>query len=288
MAHSTENETVNEPGQSGGQALSGSVAAPTGRRRRKAVPLVVAAVVLVVVSVVIGALVSHRKAPAGPPGWVAGPVPAPAAVAPIEANVGRLLARESSVLAAAAERAGRVAELATLLASSLDGPAFQDALSTEPWWKEFRAYGCAVLIGGEVKAVFQLPGSGLPPGELARAVGAPAVAGSPAARVVVGPSAPVLGAMAPLAGVKDGRVLLAEALDRRRIALLAARANVVLMLSDGTKDLGASLPDDSVPLLDGLVGHESSHVMIERHLSQLAVAVPWTSGLWLWVITPQE
>jgi len=283
-----ENESVNEPGQSGGRAVSGGAAASPGRSRRRALPLIAAAALLVIIGVVVGALVSHRKRPAGQPGWVAAPLPSPGAAALIDANVGRLLARESSVLAAAAERAGRVTELATLLTASLDGAAFQEALSTEPWWKDFRGYGCAVLVGEQVKGVYQLPGSGLPPGELARAVGTTAVAGSPAAHVVVGPSAPVLGALAPVAGVKDGRLLLVEALDRRRIALLAARANVVLMLSDGSKNLGASLPDDAVPLLDGLVGHESSHVMIERHLSQLAVAVPWTSGLWLWVITPQE
>jgi len=238
--------------------------------------------ILAVVGAVIAFFVVQRKRPAGPPGWVAAGR-APAAADEIEANVGRLLQRLSAELAGTAEQAGRLPGLAALVTSSLDGAAFQDALSSEPWWKRYRGYGCAVIVGDEVKAVWQLPGSGLAPAELVRAVSAAPPA---PARVVLGPNAAVLGAMAPIAGVKDARVLLVDALDRRKIAVLAARANVVLMLSDGRKDLGASVPDAIVPQLEGLLGHEANHVMVERHLSQMAVAVPWTSGLWLWVITP--
>ena len=271
--------TVDEAVMTGADTAGGGPGAPPRWGRRVAAILVV-----VVVGAVVASFVLQRRRPAGPPGWVPAAREA-AAAEQIEANVQRLLAREATELGAMAERAGRLPELAALVTSSIDGAAFQDALSSEPWWKRFRGYGCAVLVGDEVKAVWQLPGSGLPPGELVRAVSAgPAVP----ARVVSGPNAAVLGAMAPIAGVKDARVLLADLLDRRKVALLAARANVVLMLTDGRKDLGASVPDDIVPQLEGLVGHEASHVMVERHLSQLAVAVPWTSGLWLWVITPEE
>jgi len=261
-------------------------AAGPSRRGRRTVVALVGTIVLVEVAVVVVFAV-FRKPPLGPPGWVAAPVAAQPVVAEIEANTRRLVERESTVLAAAAARAGQVPGLGALLTSSLDGAAFQDALASEPWWKEFRGYGCTVLVGDAVKAVWQLPGSGLPPAELARAVSATPSGAAPNARVIMGPNAVVLAAMAPIAGAKDARVLLAEALDRRKVALLAARANTVLMLSDGRKDLGASLPDSAVPLVEGLIGLESGHALIERRLQQLAVAVPWpdTSGLWLWVVT---
>ena len=230
----------------------------------------------------------HRKRADGPPGWVAPPGPVPAVAGEVEASARRILDRESGKVVSAAETAGRIPELAALLASSLDGAAFQETLAAAAWWGPFRGYGCAVLVGDDVKAVWQLPGSGLSPADLVRAVSAPSTGASPGARVVSGPNGYVLGALAPIAGAKGARLLLAEALDRRRVALLAARANAVMMLSDGRKNLGASVPDDSVPLLEGLVGRESSHVQVERHLQQVAVAVPWAPGLWLWIVTGLE
>ena len=241
--------------------------------------------VLVVAIAVASTYVLQRKPALGPPGWVEPQGAMPAAAAQLEANVRRLLDHESAALAAAADRAGRVPGLAALLTSSIDGAAFQEALSNEPWWKEFRGYGCAVFMGDEVKAVWQLPDSGLSPADLARSAGAGA---SPGARVVSGTDGAVLGAMAPIADAKGARLLLAAALDRRKVALMAARANVVLMLSDGHKDLGASLPDDSVPLVEGLVGKEGRPVQVERNLRQLAVAVTWAPGLWLWVVSGLE
>lgn len=275
----TEAESTTE--QTPNSKTSPTGGPPPWRRGRR---IAVLGLVLLLAAIAIAMFVLQRKPPPlGPPGWVTPPGPVPPVAAEIEANVRRLLERESTILAAAAERAGQVPGLAALLTSSLDGAAFQDALSSEPWWKEFRAYGCAVLVGDDVKAVWQLPGTGLPPAALARTVGAI----SPGARVVSGPDGIVLGAMAPITGTKGvtARVLLVQAIDRRKVALMAARANIVMMLSDGQKDLGASLPDDSVPLVEGLVGRESSHVQVERHLQQLAVAVPWVPGLWLWVVT---
>lgn len=258
---------------------------PSRRGRRRAIALA-GGIVVVAVAIVVAFVVS-RKPPLGPPGWVVAPAQAAATAGEVEGNARRLIEREGTVLVAAAERAGRVPGLATLLTASLDGAAFQDALASEPWWKEFRGYGCAVLIGDGVKAVWQLPGSGLSPAELASAVASRAADAPTGARVVSGPNGVVLAAMAPIVGAKDARLVLAEALDRRKVALLAARANAVLMLSDGRKDLGASVPDDSVPLVESLIGMEPSHALVERHLQQLAVAVPWSgaSGLWLWVIT---
>jgi len=275
-----ENVTVNQAPEAAPQGASGSV--PNRVRRGRWLALVLVLAIGVAVAVVFAV---PRKRPAGPPGWVAPPDGVPAIAGEMEANVRRMLDRESTTLATAAEQAGRIPELAALLTSSLDGAAFQDALSNEPWWKNLRRYGCAVLVGDDVKAVWQLPGSGLPPLALARAVGAPAAGAGPGARVVSGPEGAVLGALAPIAGSNGARLLLAEALDRRTVAMLAARANVVMMLSDGRKDLGASVPDATVPLLEGLVGRESSHVQVERRLQQLAVAVPWAPGLWLWVVT---
>lgn len=276
-----EDTTVNEGTRARSGTADGGVPRPGGRGRIIAVVLMVA--VAVAVLAVFGLL---RKRPAGPPGWVAGPVPAPTVVAEVEASARRLLERDATVLAAAAGRAGRVPGFAALLTSSLDGAAFQDALANEPWWKEFRSYGCAVVVGDDVKAVWHLPGSGLPPLELVRK--AEAAPGSAGARVIAGPNGFVLGASASIDGVKGARLLLTEGLDRQHVATLAARANAVMMLSDGQRDLGASLPDALVPQLEGLVGHEASHVMVERHISQLAVAVPWTSGLWLWVVNPWQ
>jgi hypothetical protein len=235
---------------------------------------------------VVAFVLLRRSASDGPPGW-SPIVPVPGVAAEIESTTQRLLAAEASAVTAAAQRAGRVPGLAALLASSLDGAAFQDALASEPWWKDFRSYGCAVFVGDEVKGVWQLPGTGLTPVALARAIGGDP-AGSAPARLVAGPSGFALGAAAPIANVKDARVLLVEGVDRQKVAALAARANVVMMLSDGKQDLGASLPDSAVSLVEPLVGRESSHVLVERHLRQLAVAVPWTTGLWLWVATGWE
>jgi hypothetical protein len=215
---------------------------------------------------------------------VGAPGPALQAAAAIEGNVQRLLVRESTFVATAAERAGHLPELAALVTSSLGEPAFRDALASEPWWKDFRLYGCVALVGDGVKVAW-LPPSGMTPAELARALGPDAAHPAGGARVVLRPEGIVLGALAPIEGVKGARVMLAEALDRRKVAVLAARANVVMMLSDGRKDLGASVPDTIVPLVETLVGKESSHVLIERHLGQVAVAVPWVDGLWLWVVT---
>jgi len=281
-------ESATEAARAAGQKRSGGAPIARGRGRW------IAAVALLGLAVAAAAAALYWRRPDRlttqasrhrvAAGWTGAPVPLPAVATELEGNVQRLLARESSVLGAAAVQAGRVPNLAGLLTSSIDGAAFQDALSTEPWWKDFRAFGCAVLLGDEIRAVWQLPGSGLPPGELARAVGA-ARPPPGSAKLVSGPNGIVLGALAPIAGVKDGRVLLVEAVNRLQVARLAARANIVLLLSDGKKDLGASVPDTLVPDLEGLVSKEGSHVLVERGLGRLAVAVPWADGLWLWAIT---
>jgi hypothetical protein len=279
-----EQDKVTEAARGAGDRRPVRIPGPQRTWRGAAVFMLVTAAALAAAA--IGGAFQHRRRSAGPPGWVAAPVPAPRAAEEIAANVQRLIVREGEVVSAAAARAGRLPNLAALITSSIDGAAFQDALSNEAWWKEFRGYGSAVLVGDEVKVVWHLPSSGLPAVELARKLEAsPPSAG---AQVVAGPTGFVLGAVAPIDGVKGARVLLAEALDRQHVAVLAARANSVMMLSDGKRDLGASVPDPILPQLEGLVGHEPSRVMVEKHLSQLAVAVPWTSALWLWVITGSE
>jgi len=217
--------------------------------------------------------------------WEPAPVPAPALAGELETNVRRLLEYEENELAATAERAGRVPELASALASGIDGAAIQERLSSAAWWSSFRAFGCAVLMGDELKAARAMPAIGFSPAEIARAVHPNGTSATAGAGLVAGPAGTVTAAVAEIAGAPKGRVVLVRLVDRQMVARLAMRANIILMLTDGQRDLGTSLPDGMMPEVQRLIGHESDHVLVDRKLKRLAVAVSWTKGLWLWAVS---
>ena len=66
---------------------------------------------------------------------------------------------------------------------------------------------------------------------------------------------------------------------------LAARANTVLVLSNGRQLVGVSVPDNTIPEIGLLPGREQTRILVDRRHARLAAAVPWSDALWLWGVT---
>jgi DNA-binding transcriptional regulator YdaS (Cro superfamily) len=218
------------------------------------------------------------------PTWSAAVGEAVAIGSQLDATIRRILDDEAGRLADTAGRAAKVPHIANAITGRVDEETFQDLLANELWWSEFRSFGCAVLVGDQLKVAWHLPVPNSAAVALVKAV-RPGAGGGARAALVSDAAGNVLGAVATIEGVGQGRLLLARPVDRALVTDLASRANTVLMLSDGKHLLGISVPENTIPEIGLLVGREESHVLVDRRHGRLAAAVPWSRSLWLWGVT---
>jgi len=197
----------------------------------------------------------------------------------------KLIAEETSRLAEASARAAKVSELSHALAGRVDDTTFQDLLTTEIWWADFRAYGMAVVTKAGVAVVWHLPAKELVPAELLAALPSKPMQGQTRAGLVPTTFGPLLVAVSPLEDTPGAQVLLVKALGRELVTELASRSNMILLLSDGHRALAASVPENTFPEILMLVGQEATGVLVDRKRQRLAAAGPWSGSLWLWGIT---
>jgi hypothetical protein len=80
-------------------------------------------------------------------------------------------------------------------------------------------------------------------------------------------------------------LLLVSPLNRAFLTELATRANAVLLLSDGRRVLDVSVPENTLPELSLLVGHEANAVQLDKRHRRLAAVTPWSPTLWIWAVT---
>ncbi|HEY4183434.1 MAG TPA: serine/threonine-protein kinase [Polyangia bacterium] len=253
--------------------------APTPRRRGRAIAL---ALFLVAAAGFAGLAWKHQK---GAPAWGEQTEKAQARAADLETVVRRLITAETNQLTASATRAGKVQNITNAVLGRVDDATFQDLLANEIWWSDFRAYGCVVLEHGQVKVAWHLPTLDLSPSELTRTLRPDASDTTARTAVVAGSAGPLLASIASVDGLKDGSIILVRPIDRTLVAQMASRANIVLLLSDGKTMLSTSIPENTIPDLERVVGREESHVLVDKRNERLAVAVSWTKGLWLWGLT---
>jgi len=188
-------------------------------------------------------------------------------------------------MAETAARAAKTQNLPNAILGRVDEATFQDLLANEIWWADFRGYGCAVIVGGKVRVTWHLPGGSAGAVALADAARAGAANATGTAKLVTGPAGPLMAAVASIDGVDGGRLLLARPVDRALVTELGTRSNTILVLSDGQKLLGASVPENTLPELGLLIGKESMRVLLDKKHGRLAAAMPWSSALWLWGVT---
>jgi serine/threonine protein kinase len=253
--------------------------APPPRRSQRRRALAAGVVLLVAAAVVI-----VRLRPSGPL-WAPPTEKAAGVAGELESVMRRLLAAEAGELAERAGRAGKVPNLANAVVGRVDDTTFQDLLANEIWWSDFRAFGCVVLVRDEVKVAWHLPALGISAADLGKTMQPEGTNRAPHSGLVSGTEGTMLAAVATVDGLPDGRVILVLPVDRAMVARLASRANIVLLLSDGTKMLATSVPENTLPEIERLVGKEDSHVLIDKQHDLLATAVLWTKGLWLWGVT---
>jgi len=242
-----------------------------------------------------GAVWSRRAQPI----WQPAEGDAVAVGAQLDRTVRRVIEEETARFSDMAARAGKVPQLANAITGRVDEETFQDLLANELWWADFRAFGCAVQVERDVRVAWRLPtppaGASRPaskaaisaaiPAIIAATGGVPADRGPRAALVSDTTVGSALAAVAAVDGVPGGRIVLTRAVDRALVADLAARANTVLVLSNGQQLLGVSVPDNTIPEIGLLPGQEASRVLVDRRHARLAAAVPWSRTLWLWGVT---
>jgi hypothetical protein len=259
-------------------AQTGTITRSAPKRRLLGLTLGIVGAVAAVL--VVGGLWKQTPSPI----WVPAEADAAGSGARLATLVRHLAEEETGRLTETIGRAAQVEHIANALTGRVDEATFQDLLANEAWWGDFRSFGTAVLVGDEAMVTWKLPATAGTPAALARAVSKPGEKGAQAGWII-GANGALLAAVAPIEGVKDGRLLLVRALDRAFLTDLATRANAVLLLSDGHTILDVSVPENTLPEIALLVGKESSHVLVDKAHRRLAAVVSWSPTLWIWAVT---
>gem|GEM_PF-1106463 len=277
----TSRPTVADAGAGVAQAATTSLQPAPSSATRRWLGLAAGLAVAIAVAVGIG-----KNVETGPePVWM--PAEGEPAIigARLATQVRRLVDEETNHLADTAGRAAQVPPVANALIGRVDEATFQDLLANEVWWADFRAFGVAVLIDDEVKVTWHLPATAGAPQALVKAVSAGIEAPGRAALIPGTGGGPILAAVAPIQGVKGGRLLLVSPLNRAFLTELGTRANAVLLLSDGRRVLDVSVPENTLPELNLLVGHEANAVQLDKRHRRLAAVTAWSPTLWIWAVT---
>src|SRR5204862_7573884 len=130
-----------------------------------------------------GVLIYQRQQPT----WAAAEGDGAAVATQLENTLRRVLDEETTRFGELTSRAARVQALANALGGKVDEITLQDLLANEIWWSDFRAFGCAVLVGDTIRVAWQVPVQKPTLPALARAVRGAATDHAPHAALVPDP-----------------------------------------------------------------------------------------------------